>query len=121
MDRVTENARESPKHMLKAVGLQSEKLAVEGLSRDDTQSQEISFVEGIEELEVSPDGMFDGSKIPSIFEVNEREDVAFKNAIARSEKRFEMALGLNLLKKEYFELKPVRLSFIFYAKHVGGW
>ena len=104
MDKDRENARESPKQELKAERLQSGTSIMEESSLEDLSAYDISLYEGIEEIEASFDGVFDGSKISSVFEVNEKEDVAFKNAVARSEKRFEMALGLNLLKKEYFEL-----------------
>ena len=111
MDENRESVRESPKQIMKVERLQSESL--EGSSTEDVGAHDISIVGGIEEIEASPyDGVFDGTKISSVFEVNEREDVAFKNAVARSEKRFEMALGLSLLKKEYFDLKPVSLQEI---------
>ena len=87
--------------------VETDRLQSDGSSSDDSM-QNMSITRSLEEFEASFDGAFDGTKIPSIFEVNEREDVAFKNAVTRSDKRFEMALGLNLLKKEYFVLKPVR-------------
>ena len=101
MNDEKEKTREMTNRKVKIERLQS----VESSSDDSVQN--VSVTQSLEEFEASFDGAFDGTKISSIFEVNEKEDVAFKNAIARSEKRFEMALGLNLLKKEYFALKPV--------------
>ena len=101
MDKESETARETPKYMAKMERLQSDEPA------SDESLQDISLISGLEEVEASFDGAFDGTKITSVFEVNEREDIAFKNAVARSDKRFELALGINLLKKQYFDLKPV--------------
>lgn len=96
-----ETAREMVNQKVKNERLQSDD------SSSDDSLQNLSVTQSLEEFEASFDGAFDGTKISSVFEVNEREDVAFKNAVARSDKRFELALGLNLLKKEYFALKPV--------------
>ena len=103
MNGEKEEVREMASNMVKSDRLQSDDSSFD-------ESQNVSLIGGLEEIEASFDGAFDGTKISSVFEVNEREDVAFKNAVARSDKRFEMALGLNLLKKEYFDLKPVRLA-----------
>ena len=67
----------------------------------------MSILEGIESMESSFDGVFDGSVIPSVHEVKESENVALKNAMARSDKRFEAAMGLNSVKTGDLTFKPV--------------
>ena len=72
----------------------------------------MSILEGIESMESSFDGVFDGSVIPSVHEVKESENVALKNAMARSDKRFEAAMGLNSVKTGDLIFKPVSYSHI---------
>ena len=67
----------------------------------------MSILDGIESMESSFDGVFDGSVIPSVHEVKETENVALRNAVARSDKRFETAMGLNSVKTNGLLFKPV--------------
>ena len=67
----------------------------------------MSITEGIESLESSFDGVFDGSVISSVHEIKENENVALKNAMARSDKRFEAAMGLNSVETNGLLFKPV--------------
>ena len=67
----------------------------------------MSILEGIESMESSFDGVFDGSVISSVHEIKESENIALKNAMARSDKRFEAAMGLNSVKTGGLLFKPV--------------
>ena len=69
---------------------------------------ELSLVEKINELETSGQGAFDSEKIAPVHDLKQEEDTHWRNLVARCGKRFEAALGLNLIKKDYFQIKQVK-------------
>ena len=71
--------------------------------------QELSLVEKLNELETSGNGAFDSERISSVHEIGQGENTHLKNLVARCGKRFEAALGLNLIKNDYFQMKQVKI------------
>ena len=69
--------------------------------------QDISLADRIDNMDASFDGAFDGTKIASIHELKENEDIALKNAVSRSDKRFETAVGMSMVREGYIKLQPV--------------
>ena len=86
-------------------------VSMDTLFTDDGGSlHDISIVKELENMETSFDGTFDGEKVPSKFEFDCKNDSWLDNARQRCDKRFERGLGVNLIKSDELELKPVRNS-----------
>ena len=67
----------------------------------------LTLVESLQDMDSSLTGTFDSEKISSVFEPKESDEVHLKNIIARSGKRLEAAIGLNLVNNGFIEMKPV--------------
>lgn len=72
-----------------------------------------------EEIDSSFGGAFDGAIIPSVHEIKDEENVALKNAMARSDKRFEFAMGMNMVRADGFQFKPVRHEIYMRCNNIG--
>ena len=84
-------------------------VSMDTLFTDDADSlQDISISKELERMETSPDGAFNGDKCPSKFDFDCKKMSWLDNARSRCEKRFERGLGVNLIKSDELELKPVR-------------
>ena len=88
------------------------KVSVETVFSDESL-QDLSFASELEKMEPSQGGAWDGAKIPHAFEFNCNESDGLANAKSRSMKRFERGLGINLVKSDNIELKPVSYIAFF--------
>ena len=70
-------------------------------------SLNITLIESLQDMEASFNGSFDCNRVSSVHELKENEEVHLTNMIARSGKRFETAVGANLVKNDCIKMKPV--------------
>ena len=84
------------------------KVSVETVFSDESL-QDLSIASELERMEPSPGGAWDGAKVPHIFEYNCNDSDGLTNAKSRAMKRFERGLGINLVRSDEIELKPVSL------------
>ena len=95
-------------------------VSMDTLFTDDADSlHDISIAKELENMEPSPNGAFDGAKIPSMFEYDCNKMDWLQNAKARCDKRFERGLGVNLIKSDELELKPVSKAWIKHATRIS--
>ena len=78
----------------------------------------LSLIESLQGMDSSFTGTFDSEKISSVFEPKESDEVHLKNIIARSGKRLEAAIGLNLVNNGIIELKPVNNTCNFLLQRI---
>ena len=83
-------------------------VSMDTLFTDDADSlHDLSISKELEKMVTSPNGAFDGDKFPSKFEFNCKTMSWLDDARTRCDKRFERGLGVNLIKSDELELKPV--------------
>ena len=83
-------------------------VSMDTLFTDDADDlHDLSISKELEKMVTSPNGTFDGDKFPSKFEFNCKTMTWLEDARARCDKRFERGLGVNLIKSDELELKPV--------------
>ena len=80
--------------------------SIETVFSDDSL-QDLSISGELDKMETSRDGAFDSDKIPSKFQFEQADTDGLANASARSQKRFERALGIKLVRSDDIQLKPV--------------
>ena len=73
----------------------------------DESLQDLSIASELEKIEPSSGGAWDGAKTPHVFEFNCNNSDGLANAKSRAMKRFERGLGINLVRSDDIELKPV--------------